>query len=74
VTDCEGARLNSIVPCGHAHVVGHMLCLKESVLLRFPSPPKTPTRTWLFVVALATELVRWFLWLCFEDVLARGLL
>ena len=51
-----------------------MLCLKESVLLRFPSPPKSPTRTWLFVVALATELVRWFLWLCFEDVLARGLL
>ena len=56
----------------HAHVEDHILRLKESGLLRFPFASLQANRTWLFVVALSADLVRWFQLLCLEGTLATA--
>ncbi|MGH9093408.1 MAG: IS1380 family transposase [Acidimicrobiales bacterium] len=50
----------------HAHVEQHISRLKDSGLMRFPFASFEDNATWLMVVALAADLVRWFQLLCFE--------
>ena len=72
-TDCDGSpvELDQIMRA-HAHVEDHILRLKESGLLRFPFADLAANRTWLFVVALSADLVRWFQLLCLEGTLATA--
>jgi hypothetical protein len=72
-TDGEGgpARLDRQMRA-HAHVEDHILRLKESGVLRFPFGSLQANRAWLFVVALAADLVRWFQLLCLEGGLAKA--
>jgi len=48
----------------HAHVEQHIARLKDSGLCRFPFTSFDDNATWLMVVAMATDLVRWFQLLC----------
>ncbi|MDA8400469.1 MAG: IS1380 family transposase [Actinomycetota bacterium] len=50
----------------HAHVEQHICRLKDSGLCRFPFSSFEDNTTWLTVVALAADLVRWFQLLCLE--------
>ena len=50
----------------HAHVEQHICRLKDSGLTRFPFASFEDNATWLMVVALAADLVRWFQLLCLE--------
>jgi len=54
----------------HAHVEEHIARLKDSGLCRFPFSSLEANRTWLFCVAAAADLVRWFQLLCLDDELA----
>ncbi len=56
----------------HAHVEEHIARLKDSGLLRFPFSNLEANRTWLFVVAAAADLVRWFQLLCLDGALAAA--
>ena len=56
----------------HAHVEEHIARLKDSGLLRFPFSNLEANRTWLFVVACAADLVRWFQLLCLDGALAAA--
>jgi hypothetical protein len=53
----------------HAHVEAHIGRLKDSGLLRFPFSSLEANRTWLFLVAAAADLVRWFQLLCLDGSL-----
>jgi hypothetical protein len=72
-TDCEGdpVELDCLIRA-HAHVEDHILRLKESGMLRFPFTSLQANRAWLFAVALAADLVRWFQLLCLEGALAKA--
>lgn len=48
----------------HAHVEDHIARLKDSGLLRFPFSSLEANRTWLFLLATAADLVRWFQLIC----------
>ena len=50
----------------HAHVEQHICRLKDSGLCRFPFTSFEDNATWLMVVALAADLVRWFQLLCLQ--------
>lgn len=72
-TDCDGDPVDLDVSMrAHAHVEDHILRLKESGMLRFPFSTLAANRTWLFVVALAADLVRWFQLLCLDGALATA--
>jgi hypothetical protein len=72
-TDCDGDPVELDAQMrAHAHVEDHILRLKESGLLRFPFAPLRANRAWLFVVALAADLVRWFQLLCLDGDLAKA--
>jgi hypothetical protein len=72
-TDCDGDPVELDAKMrAHAHVEEHILRLKESGLLRFPFASLRANRAWLFIVALAADLVRWFQLLCLEGALAKA--
>ena len=72
-TDCDGDPVELDAQMrAHAHVEDHILRLKESGLLRFPFASLRANRVWLFVVALAADLVRWFQLLCLDGDLAKA--
>ena len=72
-TDCDGDPVDLDVTIrAHAHVEDHILRLKESGMLRFPFSTLAANRAWLFVVALAADLVRWFQLLCLDGALAKA--
>ena len=56
----------------HAHVEEHISRLKDSGLCRFPFSSLEANRTWLFVVAMAADLLRWFQLLCLTGPLAAA--
>lgn len=72
-TDCDGDPVELDADMrAHAHVEDHILRLKESGLLRFPFASLQANRAWIFVVALAADLVRWFQLLCLDGALAKA--
>jgi hypothetical protein len=54
----------------HAHVEEHIARLKDSGLCRFPFSNLEANKTWLFLIAAAADLVRWFQLLCLDGALA----
>jgi Transposase DDE domain group 1 len=54
----------------HAHVEEHIARLKDSGLCRFPFSDLEANKTWLFVLAAAADLVRWFQLLCCDGALS----
>jgi Transposase DDE domain group 1 len=66
-TDCDGdpVALDATMRA-HAHVEQHIQRLKDSGLLRFPFTSFEANATWMMVVAMAADLVRWFQLLCLE--------
>jgi hypothetical protein len=56
----------------HAHVEEHIARLKDSGLCRFPFSSLEANRTWLFCVAAAADLVRWFQLLCCDGNVASA--
>ena len=50
----------------HAHVESHIQRLKDSGLCRFPFTKFDANATWMMVVGLAADLVRWFQLLCLD--------
>jgi len=48
----------------HAHVENHIARLKDAGLLRFPFKDFSANATWMALVLLAHDLVRWFQLLC----------
>jgi hypothetical protein len=54
----------------HAHVEEHIARLKDSGLCGFPFSDLEANRSWLFCVAAAVDLVRWFQLLCLDGNLA----
>lgn len=50
----------------HAHVEQHISRLKDSGLCRFPFTGFEDNATWLMVVGMAADLVRWFQLLCLQ--------
>ena len=70
-TDCEGTPVAlDAAMRAHAHVEDHIQRLKDSGLCRFPFATARANRVWLFAVAMAADLVRWFQLLCLEGHLA----
>ena len=56
----------------HAHVEDHIRRLKASGLERFPFTDLDANKTWLFLVCLGADLVRWFQLLCLAGRLAKA--
>lgn len=50
----------------HAHVENYIQRLKDSGLGHFPFPELEANRTWMTLVLLAADLVRWFQILCLD--------
>ena len=66
-TDQDGdPRDLDVTMRAHAHVEQHICRLKDSGLTRFPFTSFEDNATWLMVVAMAADLVRWFQLLCFD--------
>ncbi len=66
-TDQDGdPRDLDVTMRAHAHVEQHIERLKDSGLTRFPFTSFEANATWMMVVALAADLVRWFQLLCFD--------
>ncbi len=66
-TDQDGdPRDLDVTMRAHAHVEQHISRLKDSGLCRFPFTSFEDNATWLMVVALAADLVRWFQLLCLQ--------
>ncbi len=64
-TDQQGdPRDLDVTMRAHAHVEQHICRLKDSGLTRFPFTSFEANATWLTVVALSADLVRWFQLLC----------
>jgi hypothetical protein len=66
-TDCDGdpVALDNTMRA-HAHVEQHIQRLKDSGLCRFPFTSFEANATWMMVVMLAGDLVRWFQLLCLD--------
>jgi len=66
-TDAEGTpvELDSTMRA-HAHVERHIQRLKDSGLGRMPFTSFEANATWMMVVAMSADLVRWFQLLCFD--------
>ncbi len=56
----------------HAHVEDHIKHLKDSGLQRFPFTKLAANEAWLALVAMASDLVRWFQLLCLDGALAKA--
>lgn len=54
----------------HAHVEDHIQRLKDSGLCRFPFRNLEANQTWLALVCMSADLVRWFQLLCCDGELA----
>ncbi len=68
-TDQDGdPRDLDVTMRAHAHVEQHICRLKDSGLTRFPFTSFEDNATWLMVVVLAADLVRWFQLLCLPGV------
>jgi hypothetical protein len=66
-TDQEGdLRELDVTMRAHAHVEQHICRLKDSGLTRFPFTDFEDNQTWLQIVAMAADLVRWFQLLCLQ--------
>ncbi len=66
-TDQEGdPRDLDVTMRAHAHVEQHIGRLKDSGLTRFPFTSFEDNATWMMLVALSADLVRWFQLLCFD--------
>ncbi len=66
-TDQDGdPRDLDVTMRAHAHVEQHICRLKDSGLCRFPFTSFEDNATWLMVVTLAADLVRWFQLLCLQ--------
>jgi hypothetical protein len=66
-TDQEGKPEElDVMMRAHAHVEAHIQRLKDSGLSRFPFRSFSANETWLQLVALSADLVRWFQILCLE--------
>jgi hypothetical protein len=66
-TDQDGdPRDLDVTMRAHAHVEQHICRLKDSGLCRFPFTSFEDNATWLMVVALAADLVRWFQLCCLQ--------
>ena len=50
----------------HAHVENHISRLKDSGLVRFPFTDFGANATWMAIVLLAADLIRWFQLLCLQ--------
>jgi len=67
-TDQDGdPRDLDVTMRAHAHVEQHICRLKDSGLTRFPFTSFEDNATWLMVVVLAADLVRWFQLVCLRD-------
>ena len=55
----------------HAHVEDHIQRLKELGLERFPFTNVEANQTWLTVVCMAADLVRWFQLICCDGELVN---
>jgi hypothetical protein len=66
-TDAEGTpvELDGTMRA-HAHVERHIQRLKDSGLGRMPFTSFEANTTWMMVVAMSADLVRWFQLLCFD--------
>ncbi len=56
----------------HAHVEDNIKHLKASGLERFPFKSLAANQAWLQLVAMASDLVRWFQLLCLDGSLAKA--
>jgi hypothetical protein len=66
-TDCRGSPVSlDVTMRAHAHVENHIERLKDSGLCRFPFSELEANRTWMTLVLLAADLVRWFQLLCLD--------
>lgn len=66
-TDQDGdPRDLDVTMRAHAHVEQHICRLKDSGLTRFPFRSFEDNATWLMVVAMAADLVRWFQLCCLQ--------
>jgi hypothetical protein len=66
-TDAEGSPVAlDATMRAHAHVESHIQRLKDSGLCRFPFTKFDANATWMMVVGLAADLVRWFQLLCLD--------
>jgi hypothetical protein len=64
-TDQKGSPVTlDVTMRAHAHVENHIERLKDSGLGHFPFPELEANRTWMTLVLLAADLVRWFQVLC----------
>jgi hypothetical protein len=54
----------------HAHVEDHIARLKDSGLCRFPFAKLEANQTWLALVCMSADLVRWFQLICCHGQLA----
>jgi hypothetical protein len=72
-TDQDGSPVErDVFIRAHAHVEDHIKRLKASGLERFPFAALDANKTWLFLVALAADVVRWFQLLCLNGRLATA--
>ena len=66
-TDAEGSPVElDATMRAHAHVEQHIQRLKDSGLCRMPFTSFEANATWMMVVAMSADLVRWFQLLCFD--------
>jgi hypothetical protein len=66
-TDQKGTPVTlDVTMRAHAHVENHIERLKDTGLGRFPFPELEANRTWMVLVLLAADLVRWFQILCMD--------
>lgn len=65
--DGDAVELDRIMRA-HAHVEQHIARLKDSGLLSFPFTKIEANRTWMAMVLMAADLVRWFQLLCLDGL------
>jgi hypothetical protein len=64
-TNCDGEPVSlDVTMRAHAHVENHIERLKDSGLCRFPFADFETNATWMTLVLLAADLVRWFQLCC----------
>ena len=67
LTDADGDPVElDLIMRSHAHVESHIQRLKDSGLTSMPFTSLQANATWMMVVALAGDLVRWFQLLCLQ--------
>jgi len=72
-TDCDGDPVDlDVTMRAHAHVENHIERLKDSGLCRFPFSGFETNTTWMTLVLLSADLVRWFQLLCCDGYWATA--